>query len=486
MGRWNDAMTAKSRVKKKVNALEALKMDEIHARKDRVRLERQWADREAAKLESDEFNGDDDWGDDGDKVTKSKKSLDADAIRQRAREEQAKARKLRKKEIEDAKAKRALRLMCQEILEMINGRQFSETDVIMDAGKMQLVTVIDIDNDISWDDRARACEALWAFQFKGDPHKEVVVECGAVQILLNFLDRPPRVSYVDQFALDAFLRHALVCLRALAAHEPNVPLMVDCGVVQQMIKMVDCPEPDTTVLALETLASLAQHDKPTRKYLVGTQHRFLAKILGDKRAGKQNFHRLVKSGLEPTAMAALRLVETLLTKDEHRIFVVNETFAISVIRTVMDSRNLTAQAMICRVVMRLCQSEQCRSILQKLGVSEFAAEFFVSSYSSESRAMAAAALGSLVTSKDEALANKCLPQIWEILTKPSKMSSPEERVLMEVPGAMRALRAFCKQKWVQDSVLSHQYLDKLIGHIADKDASHVTRAEAAHVICIHI
>jgi len=413
---------------------------------------------------------------------KDQKTVNAELIRKRQREEAQAARAKRKKEIEDAKAKRELRLMCTEILEMIKGRQFAQTDVVVDAEKMTLSTVLTLDTDISWDDRARACEALWAFQFKGEPHKEVVVECGGIEVLSELLDRPPKVAYQDQFALDAFSRHALVCLRSLATHENNVDHMVHAGVVRLMIKFVDAQDHDTKLIALETLASLGQHSKDTRKFLAGPQQRFLAKILGDKKAGQQNFHRIVKSGLEPSALAGLRLVEVLLTKDEHRLFVVNETFAISVIRTVMDSRNLQAQAMVCRMVMRLCQSDQCRVIMQKLGVSDFAAEFFVSAYDGESRAMACAALGSLVTSRDEALANKCLPRIWEILKERNKLISDEERALMELPGAMRALRAFCKQRWVADSVLTHEFLEPLIAHMADKEASHVTRAEAAHVL----
>jgi hypothetical protein len=481
MGRWASLGGSKKK-KTKVDQLVILKADELAVRKDKKQLDQKWADAEAKRIQAEEFQEDDDNFDDDEGVVLKNQRIDAAEIRRREREKLMEARAQRQQEIEDAKKKRALRVVCEEILEMMKGRQFTETDVIVNPETMKLQTVINLDTDISWADRSSACEALWAFQFKGDPHKEVVVELGGVELLIKFLAEPPKVGHTDQFSLDAFCHHAMVCLRSLASHDKNVPHMVDAGVVQQMIKMVDVPEPERKILALETLAAIAQEDKNTRKWLTGPRNRFLAKLLGDKRAGQQNFHRLVKSGLEACAMAALHLVEVLLTKDEHRLFVVNETFALGVIRNVMDSKNLNVQAMVCRMVMRLCQSDECRTIMQKMRVGDFAAEFFLASYSSESRAMACAALGSLVTSKDVDLANKCLPRIWEILNNPSKYTSVEDRKFMEVPGAMRALRAFCKQKWVQDAVLHHDYLLKVVEHIANNEASHVTRAEAAHVL----
>ena len=215
---------------------------------------------------------------------------------------------------------------------------------------------LDVDIDISWDDRSRACEALWAFQFKGEAHKEVAVELGAVELLVDFLARPPEPGTVpakDRFAVNAMAHHSLVCLRSLASHEPNVQHMVYAGVPEQMVKEVKSASEDHKVLALECLCCLAKHDKSTRVFLTGPKSRLLVKILGDKKAGQQNFHRLVKSGVETVAMAALHMVEVLLTRDEHRLFVLNETFVISVMRSVMDSRNQGAQAMVCRVVMRL-------------------------------------------------------------------------------------------------------------------------------------
>lgn len=480
MGKWA-ALGGARKKKIKVDQLVILKADELSVKKDHARLEKQWAQAEAKKIQEEAFDGDDNFSED-DEVLIKNTGIDAAEIRLREREKLMQARAKRQQEIVDAKKKRALRVVCGEILEMMKGRQFSETDVIVNPETMKMQTVLNVDIDISWADRASACETLWAFQFKGDPHKEVVVELGGVELLIKFLAEPPRVGHKDQFSLDAFCHHAMVCLRSLASHDKNVPHMVDAGVVQQMIKMVDVPEPERKILALETLATIAQEDKSTRKFLSGPRHRFLAKLLGDKRAGQQNFHRLVKSGLEACAMAALHLVEVLLTKDEHRLFVVNETFALGVIRNVMDSKNLNAQAMVCRMVMRLCQSDECRSTMQKMRVGDFAAEFFIASYSSESSAMACAALGSLVTSKDVDLAHKCLPRIWDILKSPSKHTSEDDRKFMEVPGAMRALRAFCKQKWVQDAVIHHDYLMEVIGHIANKEASHVTRAEAAHVL----
>ena len=469
--------------KTKKDTLAILKYEEHLIKKDFKKLEQQWAEEEAKKIQAETFQGGDEaWSDGDDNVVVEKSKIDAEYVKKVKREQLAKERAERRQAIADAKAKNKLCLVCQEILDMIKGRQYNEQSVIVDSEKMKVSTIMDLDLDISWEDRSRACEALWAFQFKGAVYKEVVVACGGVELLVGLLDRPPSVGHKDQFSLDAFCRHALVCLRALAAHEQNVEHMVGAGVVQLMIKMVDAPENDTKVLALECLASLSQHSKGTRKFLTGPRNQFLSKLLGHKRAGGQNFHRLVKNGLEPCAIAALHLVETLLSKDELRLFVINETFVLSVIRTVMDSKNLASQASVCRMVMRLCQSDQCRSIMQKLGVSDFAAEFFVSSYSSEMRAMACAALGSLVTSKDEGLANICLPKIWEILQNPSKYSSEEERTLMEIPGAMRALRAFSKQRWVQDSVLSHNFLLNLVGYIADDKAFHVTRAEAAHIL----
>jgi len=479
----NAVLGRKPKYKTKRDTLAVIKYEEHLVKKDFKRLEKDWAAREAEKLKADAFQGgdeDEEHGDDNAVVAKS--TVDVEYIKKLKYQQMEKDRAERRRQIAEAKERNKLSAICKEILDMIKGRQYLEHSVIVDSDKMKVSTVIDLDLDISWEDRSRACEALWAFQFKGDIYKEVVVACGGVELLVSFLERPPNVGHKDQFSLDAFCRHALVCLRSLAVLDKNVEHMVGAGVVQLMIKMVDAPENDTRVLALECLASLAQHSKGTRKFLTGPRHQFLSKLLGNKKAGGQNFHRLVKNGLEPCAIAALHLVETLLTKDNLRLFVINETFVLSVIRTVMDSKNMQSQASVCRMVMRLCQSDECRSIMQKLGVSDFAAEFFVSSYSSEMRAMACAALGSLVTSKDESLANKCLPKIWEILKTPAKYSSEEERTLMEVPGALRALRAFSKQRWVQDSVVSHDFLMNLINYIADDNAFHVTRAEAAHIL----
>ena len=474
---------------KKVDQLAALRMDERRVQKDQQYLQERFLQEDAEKLKDVLFQGDEaDWSDEevGDlAIAQTQVQRDVEKIRERKVAEAKAAKEARQKEMADAKAKHQLRNICRDIIDMIKGRQVTETELIMDSHTMRTTKVLDVDIDISWDDRSRACEALWAFQFKGEAHKEVAVELGAVELLVDFLARPPEPGTVpakDRFAVNAMAHHSLVCLRSLASHEPNVQHMVYAGVPEQMVKEVKSASEDHKVLALECLCCLAKHDKSTRIFLTGPKSRLLVKILGDKKAGQQNFHRLVKSGVETVAMAALHMVEVLLTRDEHRLFVLNETFVISVMRSVMDSRNQGAQAMVCRVVMRLCQSEECRNIMQKLGVTDFAADFFCSAFSAENRAMACAALGSLVASKDESLAEKCLPRVWEILTVPSRTSSEEERALMELPGAMRCLRAFCKMRWVQDSVVSRGYLEDLIGHIAHENASHVTRAEAAHVL----
>jgi len=337
----NAVLGRKPKYKTKRDTLAVIKYEEHLVKKDFKRLEKDWAAREAEKLKADAFQGgdeDEEHGDDNAVVAKS--TVDVEYIKKLKYQQMEKDRAERRRQIAEAKERNKLSAICKEILDMIKGRQYLEHSVIVDSDKMKVSTVIDLDLDISWEDRSRACEALWAFQFKGDIYKEVVVACGGVELLVSFLERPPNVGHKDQFSLDAFCRHALVCLRSLAVLDKNVEHMVGAGVVQLMIKMVDAPENDTRVLALECLASLAQHSKGTRKFLTGPRHQFLSKLLGNKKAGGQNFHRLVKNGLEPCAIAALHLVETLLTKDNLRLFVINETFVLSVIRTVMDSKNM--------------------------------------------------------------------------------------------------------------------------------------------------
>ena len=484
MGKWGAlGGSPKKKPKKKVDIAVVMKVEEMAIKKDKERLERIDAEDCAAKIKLEEFEGDEDDIQGDKETTIVKPTIDVEAIRQAKREEAHEAKRKRYAEIQDAKAKNKLKVVCKDILDMMNGRQYSMSEVIVDGDTMKIKSFTDVDMNISWDDRSRACEALWAFQFKGELHKEVVVELGGVELMIEILARPPKVHFADQFAVDAFSRHAIVCLRALASHEKNIPHIVDAGAVPVMIKLVDVSENDTKVLALETLACIAQFDKPTRKLLTGPNHRFLARLLGDKRAGQQNFHRLIKSGLEPYAMAAMHLVEVLLSKEEHRLFVLNETFVISVIRTVTDSKNMSSKGKMCRIILALCKSEQCRSAMQKLGVADFAAEFFLGAFHSESRALGCAALGTLVTSKDEELAKTCLPRIWDILTDPKSLASPEERAFMEIPGTLRALRAFCKQRWVQDMVVSRKFdLQMIANYIKDEAGSNVTRAEAAHII----
>jgi hypothetical protein len=79
------------------------------------------------------------------------------------------------------------------------------------------------------------------------------------------------------------------------------------------------------------------------------------------------------------------------------------------------------------------------------------------------RAVASTLLGAMISSHDSEIARQCLPRVWATLQLPKDgLKLNAEAMQLEIPGAMRCMRAFAKLSWVQDEIIRREFLQTIV------------------------
>lgn len=384
----------------------------------------------------------------------------------------------------------ALHATAKDIVDLITGKRIATDSVLVDAAQMKFQTVLTYDTSVSMHERAKACEALWSFQFKGDMQKEAVIRSNGVTVCYEIIRNPPRVTFKDKEDLALLRKNAFVTVRSLATHPYSSATLIESGIVDLMVSLAfgeEVADADR-ILAFETLVGVAQNNKEQRRILVD-KHDVFTRLFGLRdRPDLDPQHFLLDSGLEPFAHAALSLVEVLITKDKVREFLVDKSQAVRLFFSVMHNANDDAQGLVCRLASRICEHDRCKVMLRRADFSAPVGQLFLRTASKTAKAMASAALCNLVSGRDEELARECVPDLIATLKRrrrkfhdhEQQAQTTQQQIL--IPGALRALRAFAKIPFVQDKVVSEQCLRPVVEVALDVESPPHARADAVHVI----
>jgi hypothetical protein len=285
----------------------------------------------------------------------------------------------------------------------------------------------------------------------------------------------------DNLPAQQMFKNALGVLRSLAMLEECAPAMIRLSVTERMLSMLSSTAfvHDWPVV-FETLTAIAVNSKEERKKMQGPL-RVLERVLGITSSRDKEDRGLLQSGQEPYAANALRLVESLLTKDRVRLRVMQDTWAPLLISKVLDSQNAEMQGAICRIMSRLCDTQWCRQELKKQGLQDRICSAFCTAGSAYVRAATSMALAALVSVKDDDVAERAAPVAIGLIRK-HKPTDPEEFKQVILPGALMVTAALARRADVQNMVVSAGLLPQLVAVMGMEDVSALAKEHAALVL----
>ncbi len=285
----------------------------------------------------------------------------------------------------------------------------------------------------------------------------------------------------DNLDAQQMFKNALGVLRSLAMYEDCVPAMIRLSVTERMSSMLtnrafvhDWP------LVFETLGAIAINSKEERKKMQGPL-RVLERVLGSASSRNKEDRGFLQSGQEPYAANALRLVESLLTKDSVRLHVMQDTCAPLLISNVLDSQNAEIQGAICRIISRLCDTQWCRQELKAQGLQDRICAAFCTAGSAFVRAGTSMALAALVSVQDDDVAERAAPVAIGVIRK-FKHTDPEEVKQVILPGALMVASALARRTDVQNMVVSAGLIPLLVAVMGMDDVAALAKEHAAHVL----